>query len=155
MAVATEVSSTYAAKPATQPTPGNAGSMDSNLQLRAPAAVTTTGNTTAIDVEGGSFAQWQVRIGAASGTPSELLSLQVSKDGGSTYLTLITLPALDVNDANQVIARPVYLPKPTGANRLLKVREAITVSGGTPSITLESYLRPLGYGSDGGMEYTT
>ena len=156
MAVATEVTSVYAQTPATQPSRSSAGSIDRNLILRDSAAVTADGNTTAIDVEGGSFAEWVVRIGAVTGTsPTNLVSLQVSKDGGSTSTTLITLPSLDTNDANQTIARAVFLPRPTGTNKLLKVRTNVDVGGTTPSFTLVEFLRPMGFGDDGALSYTT
>jgi hypothetical protein len=156
MAVATEVTSVYAQTPASQPARGMAGSIDRNLILRESAAVTADGNTTAIDVEGGSMAEWAIRIGAVTGTsPTMTLWLQVSKDGGSTYTDLIGTPSLDTNDANQPLARLVYLPRPTGTNKLLKVRTRADAGGTTPSFTLVEFLRPPGFGSDSGLEYTT
>lgn len=164
MAVATEFNTAYTTKPAAQPGLSIGGHVDANLFLRDnSAAVTTTSNTTAIDVEGGSIGEVVVMMQTVTGTtPTVSAKVQASVDGGSTYFDLITLPTLDTNDGlinapttAKPVARLVYIPRPTGTNRLTKVRLAFTVTGTSPSFTGYWFLRDIGLGADNGLETLT
>lgn len=154
MAVAAEISSTYANTPAVDLPESSLGTIDANLVLRASAAVTATGSTTAIDVEGGGPAEFVTVMGAVTGTtPTATFTLECSVDGGSTYKELVRHTPLTATHANAVIARRTWIPRPTGANRTTKVRVTSTIGGTTPSFTNFQFLRHLGQGDSKGLEY--
>lgn len=165
MAVATEVSSTYATGPGVKfnLAQGVSRAIDSNLVI-TNGAITADGDSTAIDVEGGSIAEYVVIFTAVSGTsPTCSINLKCSIDGGSNYYTLMILPTLDDGDEYSttsdpregVLARLVYIPRGNSSNKLVKVKETFDVGGTTPSFTLKTFLSPLGYGADIGLEFLT
>lgn len=158
MPAVTDYSSTYTSQTARKPMVAPLGGhFDFNLLLENAVAITVDGQSTAIDVEGGSFAEWVIVIGAVTGTtPTLLLHLQASIDGGSNYFRIASSPSLDNNDANTQLARPAYIPRPTaGTNRITKVRHDRDVGGTTPSFTITAFLRDLGVGMDGPLETLT
>lgn len=156
---ATEYTSAYVHRPALVPMRSAQGEVDLALILIEATAVTADGQTTAIEVEGGSNAEWVTHVGAVAGTDPTLgLILEVSLDGGSTYFPLQELALTDTEE-NSPVARNVYIPNPTtttGSNRFPKVRLNSDIGGtDTPSFTLTSWLRPQGAGTDKGLEVLT
>lgn len=152
MAVASEITSVNL-NPANQPARGFGGANDANLIL-ASARAGATENTPAIDVEGGSFAEFWFKASAWSTDRTLTLKLQYSRDGGSNYRDLITAGEI-INaaaDVNVPYAYPVYIPKPTGTNKVTKVRLATTLGGTTGAITYDAGLKPLPDGADLAME---
>jgi len=151
-----EVTSTYVQRPTTPVLhQGHAGVYDSSLLLKADGAVTADGQTTAITVEGGSWADWYVDMGAVSGTtPTLTLYLEASLDGGSSYAKIATLNALDADDASTLFVRRVWIPAPTtttSSNVRPSVRLNSVVGGTTPSFTFESFLTAPSKGQVKGM----
>lgn len=135
---------------------GNTAIFDAELQLADGTAVTADGQTTAIDVEGGSLASWVVQIGAVSGTtPTMIVSLQVSLDGGSSYYTIMQITSLTEADALRTFRRNVYIPTPTtttASNVRPLVRLDYDAGGTTPSFAITSFLAPPAEGADKGLE---
>lgn len=128
---------------------------DVNALLFA-GAVTATANTTPIDIDGGG--QFVVVDLQSSVTPTDsdetlAVKFQVSVDGGTDYLDLITFPTLvkatDKGSAGTWIAMAAYLPRPNanpaarGANTKLKARLGLTVAGTTPSYTIRATIGHL------------
>jgi hypothetical protein len=154
MPAATEITSTWLNTPATEPVPSPGGHFDINLQLAA-ANLTATGQTTAIDVEGGVFAEMLMWPSAAitGTTPTFDTVIEASVDGGSTYKSIGKMP--QVTGANLAvgkrIARPVFIPRPTGTNRFTKVRLNDTVAGTTPVFPRVAFLRDMGFGDDSAL----
>lgn len=158
MAVA-DTTNAYVRAPAKAPMQTAGGLFDSALLLLENTAVTATGNGTAINVEGGSMAELVMFIGAVTGTSPTLTTvLAVSLDGGSNYFPIESISLSGTTEANQVIARNVFIPKPTtttGSNVLPLVRLQHTAGGTSPSFTLTVFLRPQEDGSDKGLETLT
>lgn len=120
--------------------------IDSALILRAEASLTSTATSTAIDVEGGSDAEWFAQWALPTGTTPTLdLKLEVSVDGGANYKTLALgrrqYVIGDAPAAGQLryrVSQPVFIPRPTGADAYsgsqlrAKVRVVATVTGTSP-----------------------
>lgn len=125
---------------------------DTNLRLHS-GAVTATGNSTPIDIDGGTFGWVHLRFTAdASGTnPTLDAKLQVSVDGGTDYISIATFPqfvdSAGKGDSDTWVALPVYIPRsdanpdPRGVNTQVKARMSFTIGGSaTPTFTLTAYL---------------
>lgn len=155
MAAITNYSSAYTTNPSAQLTPMPGGHYDANLVLHT-AAVTATANSTAIDVEGGKFAEVMVQFTAVSGTSPTLDTvIQASPDGGTTYYGIGNFPQFNTADDDTSTARPVWVPSPTGTNRTTKVRLAFTAGGTTPSFTGTWRMRDLGEGGNSALNNLT
>lgn len=148
MAVATEVSSAQL-NPATQPARGMGGSIDANLLL-LNADNGASGNGTGIPVEPGKIAEFFV-YPTIGGDRTEILNFQISKDGGSTWVTYMTPRTLVAADSGLPLAWPVFIPFPTGTRTLTYVRVVKTLGGTTGTVVLTAGLRPFGNGVDMGL----
>lgn len=117
---------------------------DVNLRLENAVTRSTSGNSTAIDTEGGFYALARIFFGAITGTtPTDDISVGVSIDGGSTYFNAGKLPQIVGTDDNLEIARPVYIPRPASGQTVTKVRLQHIVAGTTPSYIYTAWLEPL------------
>lgn len=156
MSIAIEVVSAYATGTAAKAPLTFSGHIDAALMLVTATTVTIDGQSNAIDIEGGDVeCAWYIAIGTVTGATFTFLeSIQCSIDGGSNYYKLMTMPLLDINDANQQIGRLVYIPRPNSSNRFVKVRIDHDVTN-TTSVVMTSFLRPVGDGMDRGLEYLT
>lgn len=151
MAVATEVSSVNL-NPANQPARGFGGAIDSSLFFSSGVTVTATGNSAVISVEGGSFAEFVALVSAITTDETYIPKLQFSRDGGTTWKDLATFRQAVAADNGIPLGWVVYIPKPSGTNRLTQLRVARTLGGTTISMTVTEFLRPLGYGADTALE---
>lgn len=108
-------------------------------QLKAPAAVTATANTTGVAVGDGMLddAIVIINIGAVSGTTPTLdIAVQTSDAVGGTYTTVGSFAQKAAADANTVCAIQLNLDGPNSGDEEQKfVRLAQTVAGTTPSFT--------------------
>ena len=120
--------------------------LDTNLELRAEADLSATVTTTAIQVEGGSDAEWHLAWTGQTGiTPVLDATLEVSIDGGTTFVEIARRrqfvtgddPATDETEFHT--SHPVYIPKPTGitdayagSRPRTRVRTVLTLGGTNP-----------------------
>ncbi len=135
---------------------------DAELELHS-GDVTTTGSTTAIDLDGGTWVVCELIFTSDASGTSPLLDakFQVSLDGGSNYLSLATFPQFsdvaDKGDSGSILAMPAYVPHSNanpasrGADTKVKARMNWTVAGSSsPTFTLKAYVTHMSgvpYGS--------
>lgn len=135
---------------------------DADLELHS-GDVTSTESTTAIDIDGGTWVICELLFTSDASGSSPLLDakFQVSLDGGSNYLSLVTFPQFsdvaDKGDSGSIIAMPAYVPHSNdnpsarGVNTRVKARMNWTIGGtSTPTFTLKAYITHMSgvpYGS--------
>lgn len=142
---------------------------DTNLVLTTGGtsgqAISTSTQGTAIDVEGGEFAQFTLY---SSVTPTDAdetikIEIQASFNSGSTWVVIGTFPTLskatDKGNAGTRIAIAAYVPRANGpaargTNTPVRVRWKSTVGGTTPSYTLLIEMTHLSGASYGQMGNT-
>lgn len=118
---------------------------DVNLKLAdAATPITNTTALAAINTEGGFHADVRLFLGTVTDADETMsLTVEVSKDGGSTYFHAAEFPGLVAADDNIEIARPCYIPRPAAGQTVTKVRlKARAVAGTTPSFPITAYLEP-------------
>lgn len=114
------------------------------------STITATANTTPIEIDGGMFVVVDL---LSSVTPTDSnetadVKFQVSVDGGTDYIDIITFPQLvkatDKGNAGTWVAKGGYIPRANanpaarGANTRVLARLSITLGGTTPSFALRS-----------------
>lgn len=137
---------------------------DVNLRLHS-GAVSATATTTPIDIVGGEFAVVHFLFTADASGGAETLDaiFQVSLDGGSTYLDLITFPqfsgAANKGDDGSELAMVAYVPRADanpdarGVDTPVKARLSLTVGSGD-TFTFDAYVNHLSsvaYGANAGF----
>lgn len=138
---------------------------DVNLLLQN-GAVTTNSQSTAINVVGGEFAVVHLLSTVTPTDADETIAVkfQVSLDGGSNYLDLLTFPTLskaaNKGNAGTEIAMACYIPRANanpqarGTDTPVKARLSFTVGGTTPSYNLKAWVNHLSsvaHGSNAGF----
>lgn len=120
--------------------------LDVNLQLLDGGDIVATGTSNPVDVEGGFFAIIRAWLGTCAGTTTTLIAtIQASIDGGSNYYNIGVLPTLDEADDDVVVARPVFIPKPTLSSTVkkTKVRISYVVTGTNPVFPVTAFIEPM------------
>lgn len=124
---------------------------DTSLKLQ-DGAVTTTSETTAINIDGNQFAVVEVMSTVTPTDANETIDIefQVSVDGGTDYITVAKFPQFSKADnkgnAGTHLAMAAYIPRADanpnarGVDTRVKARLKFTVGGTTPSFTLKSWV---------------
>ena len=115
---------------------------DSNLKfVIAAAGISATANGAAIDTEGGFRADVRFFLGAITGAWA--VKVQASIDNGTTYFDVCIFPALLPADSNDIIARPLYIPRPKKAENPTKVRLVYTETTSGKIIFSSALIEPM------------
>lgn len=107
---------------------------------------TTGAKGSVVQCEGGFRADVRLFLGTLTGSSASVsIAVQTSVDEGSNYYHIGEFPILDEDDDDLEIARPVYVPKPTTAGTLTRVRLNVITAGGTVTLfpVNFAFLEPL------------
>lgn len=117
---------------------------DASLQLEEKATpITTSGNGTAINTEGGFYANIRI-FGGTITDADETFDIHVDASvDGTNYYPICTFPQIVAADDGIEIARPCYIPRPDAGVQYTKVRRRHVAAGTTPSNALDMFIEPL------------
>lgn len=121
---------------------------DLNLAfVTTPTEFATTGDKGAVvQCEGGFRADVRLFFGTCTGSAA-LVSIQIlaSDDEGSNYYHIGQFPILTDHNSDLEIARPVNIPKPATAGKMVRVKLNVLIADGTVTLMPVNFafLEPL------------
>ena len=117
---------------------------DENLRLENKATpITATGNGTAVTTEGGFFAIVRVQGGTITDADEVFDLIVQAQVDGTNWRNIGVFPQIVATDDDVDVARPVFVPSPTGTEIITKVRTDWVVAGTTPSLAADVFLEPM------------